>query len=141
MAAGPFVGPPVASPNQMPSSQLPPGSQIPPAQIPGYWQTPQQYSPYDIANRSHATYGLVAFVLGISPILWIALIANMENNGWVVFVWLITAIVAIVMGLMAVRHPAGGQGRNRGMAVAGIVLGGLSVVFFVVAAVWAYVGY
>jgi len=91
------------------------------------------------ASSAKNSLGLWALLCGLSPVLILILIgvfsqSDVSDNatGILVFVWFAAAILAIVLGAVNVRAAGRGEATNKGMGVAGIVLGAISVAFFVV---------
>jgi uncharacterized membrane protein len=46
---------------------------------------------------------------------------------WVPFLGLLLAIVAIVLGILGIRKASKGEATNKGMAITGVVTGGLAL--------------
>ncbi|MDQ3306466.1 MAG: DUF4190 domain-containing protein [Actinomycetota bacterium] len=61
--------------------------------------------------------GIAALVVGI-----ISLVIS-----WVPFLGLLLAIVAIVLGVLGIRKASRGEATNKGMAITGVVTGGLAL--------------
>ncbi|MEW9549644.1 hypothetical protein [Nonomuraea sp. NPDC050783] len=96
----------------------PPGYTLPPYAYPG---APQQYGGRPAPDRTGDGLATAALVLGVaSPFLV-----------FVCFTGLITAILSIVFGCVALARRAG-----RGRAIAGIVISVLSLVLFAIVASW-----
>jgi hypothetical protein len=105
--------PPPTGPYRPPWQQLPLGDQYQPATGP-YLPTagPPRNNPVAVA----------ALVCGVAQFLGgLLLVAN-----------ILLAIPAIICGAIALRQIGQGGGRGRGMAIAGLVLGILGVVYFVI---------
>ena len=94
-----------------PGGQYPPGAQYPPG---GYSYQPQYFTPAVARNNPLA---IVALVCGICQV--VLLIGNV-----------LLALPAIICGSIALRQIAQRGQRGRGMAIAGLVLGILGVLFF-----------
>jgi Domain of unknown function (DUF4190) len=86
---------------------------------------PQQYGPYgvppgQIGYGRRNPFAITSLVLGCVQVLLF----------WIVFLWPILAIGAIVFGGVALRQMHRRGDRGRGMAVSGIVLGSIGLLFF-----------
>ncbi len=111
------------APGQYPSGQYPPGQyppgQYPPGQFPPgqYGYPPQYFNPAPVRNNPFA---ITALVLGIVQfVLGLALVGN-----------IVAAIPAIIFGAIALKQIRLRGERGRGMAIAGLVLGILGVIYF-----------
>jgi hypothetical protein len=121
------------APGQYPAGQYPPGSQgpgpYPPGQYPpgqfGY--QPQYFSPATARNNRVAVWALICgvgqFLLGLT------LVGN-----------IVLAIPAIICGSIALKQIRQSGERGRGMAIAGLVLGILGIVYFLLVLVVIVVG-
>lgn len=94
-----------------PGSQFPPGGQYPPG---GYGYQPQYFAPAVARNNPLA---IAALVCGICQV--VLFIGN-----------ILLALPAIICGSIALRQIAQRGERGRGMAIAGLVLGILGILFF-----------
>ncbi|CAN5755188.1 hypothetical protein BH20ACT1_BH20ACT1_11650 [soil metagenome] len=61
--------------------------------------------------------GIAALVVGI-----VSLVLS-----WIPFLGLLLAIVAIVLGILGIRKASKGEATNKGMAITGVVTGGLAL--------------
>lgn len=99
-----------------------PGYQQPGYQQPGYaapgYQAPQQGYPGQQLPQGMA---IAAMVLGIAsvPLLFCC------------YIGIITGILAIILGLIAMNQAKQGQAQGHGMALAGVITGGVVVVLFI----------
>ncbi len=115
-------------PGQYPPGQYPPG-QYPPGQFaPGqYGYPPQYFNPAPVRNNPFA---ITALVLGIVQfVLGLALVGN-----------IVAAIPAIIFGAIALKQIRLRGERGRGMAIAGLVLGILGVLYFVLIIIVIVIG-
>jgi len=78
-----------------------------------------------------------ALICGLVPIVALiimfsadAINASARSVALVVLCWLAAGIVAIILGALSIRAASKGQATNKGMGVAGLVLGILSTVLF-----------
>jgi hypothetical protein len=107
-------------PFSQPGSTYPAPGQYPPTPSPsGQYGYPQQYfNPAPVRNNPFA---ITALVLGIVQfVLGLALVGN-----------IVAAIPAIIFGALALKQIRLRGERGRGMAIAGLVLGILGVLYFV----------
>jgi hypothetical protein len=112
----PHMGPPYAYPNQYQPGPYPPGYPLPPG--------PQ--APTAPKNG----LGVASLVLAVIGLLSVA----------TVFTPIALGSVAVVIGFFGYRRAKRGAANNRGVAIAGIVLGGLAVVVgLAFIAIWATV--
>lgn len=79
--------------------------------------------------------GIAGFVLAVATLIlssWIAAIAVASiitgGSGWLMYVWLVLAIVSVVLSAMAMSK-LGKSGGKKGLAVAGLVVGIVSTVW------------
>ena len=79
--------------------------------------------------------GVAGFVLAIATLVlssWIAAMAAasiiMGGSAWLMYVWLVLAIVSVVLSAMGMSK-LGKTGGKKGLAVAGLVIGIVSVVW------------
>ncbi len=79
--------------------------------------------------------GVAGFVLALATLIfssWIAAIAAASiitgGSAWLMYVWLVLAIVSVVLSGMAMSK-LGKTGGKKGLAVAGLVIGIVSVVW------------
>jgi len=79
--------------------------------------------------------GMWALILGLTPIALVVLLtASIVNNSGPTTVllfcaWLGGSIAAIVLGSMSIKAGSRGEATNKGMGVAGLVLGIISLCF------------
>jgi serine/threonine-protein kinase len=122
--AGPGVPP--ASAYQIPPPH-PPGYQAPPSQ-PGYqppaypvtgYQAPAQPRPLaGLPGQPQNTLGMLALIFGILS-LPLAFCCS--------FLGVPLGVAAVVLGVLGIRKAAAGLATNRGMALAGLIWGGIGV--------------
>ncbi len=79
--------------------------------------------------------GVAGFVLAIATLVlssWIAAMAAasiiMGGSAWLMYVWLVLAIISVVLSAMGMSK-LGKTGGKKGLAVAGLVIGIVSVVW------------
>lgn len=79
--------------------------------------------------------GVAGFVLALATLVlssWIAAIAAasivMGGSAWLMYIWLVLAIVSVVLSAMAMSK-LGKTGGKKGLATAGLVIGIVSVVW------------
>jgi hypothetical protein len=79
--------------------------------------------------------GVAGFVLAIATLVlssWIAAVAAasiiMGGSAWLMYVWLVLAIISVVLSAMGMSK-LGKTGGKKGLAVAGLVIGIVSVVW------------
>lgn len=82
---------------------------VPPAGDQPEWSTPS--SPSNGIGIAALVVGIVALVLC-----------------WIPFLGLVLAIVALVLGIVGIRKASRGEATNKGMAITGVVTGGLAIV-------------
>src|SRR5438477_2606973 len=101
----------------------PPGGYAPP---PGNWGGPGGYGPPPPGYGGQQSKGLAvaALVLGIVGVAT-----------FFIFLGGLLGIVALVLGIVAIRQTQKGQASGHGMAVAGTVLGGAAIVITAIYAI------
>src|SRR6266481_1545552 len=101
----------------------PPGGYAPP---PGNWGGPGGYGPSPPGYGVQQSKGLAvaALVLGIVGVV----------TFWI-FLGGLLGIVALVLGIVAIRKSRTGQAGGQGMAIAGTVLGGVAIVITAIYAI------
>jgi len=79
--------------------------------------------------------GVAGFVLAIATLVlssWIAAMAAasiiMGGSAWLMYIWLVLAIISVVLSAMGMSK-LGKTGGKKGLAVAGLVIGIVSVVW------------
>jgi len=82
--------------------------------------------------------GVAGFVLALVTLVlssWIAVIATasivLGGSPWLMYVWLILAIVSVVLSAMAMGK-LGKSGGKKGLATAGLVIGIVSTVYCII---------
>jgi len=98
-------------------------------------------SPYGAWSQRPATternpLGMWSLILGLSPVVLITLLVAALSSGTadglvvlLAFAWFGGTIVAIVLGSMSIKAGSRGEATNKGMGIAGMVLGIISLVF------------
>jgi hypothetical protein len=122
----PQTAPPYPYPQQYPTSPYPGGYPPPP---------PQAYYGYPPPSPPKNGLGIASIVLAIVALLSV----------WSVFAPIILGLIAVVVGFLGRGRVKRGIANNGGVAIAGIVLGGLAIVvglaFIAIwTAVWKDVG-
>lgn len=72
------------------------------------------------ADNSGNKFGLISMILGIVSLVLYCIYAGL---------WL--GIPAVILGVLGMKKANEGQATNKGMAIAGIVTGGLGILFFI----------
>ena len=99
----------------------PPPSQAPASQAPPGWTPPASYA----GGRRSNGMGVAALVLGI-----VALFLS-----WIPVLGLGLAVLAVIFGILGLSKARRGLADNRGMAIAGLVLGGIALLIGLVVTV------
>ncbi len=114
MSDGPSRNDPWSSPGQ----SQPPQSQAPPSYgPPGGGYAASSGSGGQPPPQTSNGVGIAALVVGIVALL----------ISWIPFLGLLLAIVALVLGIIGIRKASRGQATNKGMAITGVVTGGLAL--------------
>ncbi|BBY08563.1 DUF4190 domain-containing protein [Mycobacterium noviomagense] len=106
----------------------PPPYPYPPGPYPSGYPPPQPYPPYGPPRGPRNGLGTAALVLAVIALLCV----------WSVFGGVILGAVATVLGIVGYRRVRRGEANNGGVAIAGMVLGGIAIVVgLIFIAIWS----
>jgi Domain of unknown function (DUF4190) len=113
-----------SDPPQYPTQPGPPPGQYPPGQYPPDQYPPGQYPPggYQAAPRRRNGMGTAALVLGVLALVLVLLLIFSPLGAFL-------GLLAVIFGIVGIVRANRREADNRGQAVAGLVTGGLALLF------------